>query len=193
MIHAGIFCFLIILKVKPVAEPAGSRATWVSILFHRGPPSSPHHTPPLLSRIIAWCTVSYKGTTLAAGIRRRRPALLGLRDCPCRPSYEDISIPLSDWNSPRSIVRASNSPRGAYTHARASYMHVYTRHRPAHSSEDSPSLLLYRLITIGRWTLSTIHGENLREAMRQRNSWHGTGELSRKGNRSALVINVVDE
>lgn len=148
MIHAGIFCFLIILKVKPVAEPAGSRATWVSILFHRGPPSSPHHTPPLPSRIIAWCTVSYKGTTLAAGIRRRRPALLGLRDCPCRPSYEDISIPLSDWNSPRSIVRASNSPSPWRIHTRARIVYARVHASPARS-EDSPSLLLYRLITIG--------------------------------------------
>lgn len=50
---------------------------------------------------------SYKGTTLAAGIRRRRPAPLVQPAIVSVGREEDISIPLSDRNASRSIVSPS--------------------------------------------------------------------------------------
>lgn len=166
MIHGGIFCFLIILKVKPVAEPAGSRATWVfQFLFvvHLLPLpsiSSPLAPPPPVPVLYT----AYKGTTSAAGIRRRRPALLS--ESPPRLSlsaelrgyfYTVKRLELASFHCPRlelpfSVCTYIDAP----TCARAP-----TRHRPAHGSEDSP--LLYRLITNGRWTLSTIYERESRE------------------------------
>lgn len=50
---------------------------------------------------------SYKGTTLAAGIRRRRPAPLVQPAIVSVGREEDVSIPLSDRNASRSIVSPS--------------------------------------------------------------------------------------
>lgn len=166
----------------------------------RGPPSPPpfhllSFSPPPPVPVLY---TAYKGTTSAAGIRRRRPALLS--GSPPRLSlsaelrgyfYTVKRLELASFHCPRlelpfSVCTYIDAP----TCARAP-----TRHRPAHGSEDSP--LLYRLITNGRWTLSTIYERESREG---RGRWGnatvgmgaGEGELSRKGNRSPLVINADD-
>lgn len=105
---------------------------------------------------------SYKGTTLAAGIRRRRPAPLAQPAIVSVGREEDISIPLSDRNASRSIVSPS-----AYIclSAQRIFMstcrHIAERERKRERGggrENSPSL--YGLITVGlsaRASIATRH------------------------------------
>lgn len=87
---------------------------------------------------------SYKGTTLATRIRRRRPAARSTCDCLCRSrSSEDISIPLSDRNASCSIVSESSC---TYMFICTKNIYIYMPTRRRREKEDSPSL--YGLITV---------------------------------------------
>jgi len=101
---------------------------------------------------------SYKGTTLAAGIRRRRPAPLVQPAIVSVGREEDVSIPLSDRNASRSIVSPSAyiclSAQRIFMSARR---HITERGREK-ERENSP--FLYGLITVGlsaRASIATRH------------------------------------
>lgn len=113
---------------------------------------------------------SYKGTTLATRIRRRRPAARSTCDCLCRSrNSEDISIPLSDRNASCSIVSESACTYMFICTKNNLYLHADTPRR--REKEDSPSL--YGLITVrlsARASITTRHRSTTRilSSIRQR-------------------------